>query len=117
MGHSVPRHAAVDRDLSTGGIISGAPPRQGGGSLALMALIPIALTGGIGMAGRRWLHTALLEYIPFILLLLALFTVAGACGAREHPWCAADQHGAAGDRCGDGKRDWHDGAAMIMIRP
>ncbi len=44
---------------------------------ALAFLIPATLTFGPGVAAYEALHTLLLEYIPFIILLLALFTVAG----------------------------------------
>lgn len=49
---------------------------------AALALVPIAVTGGAGMAAEAVVHTALLEYIPFIMLLLALFTVAGGIVVR-----------------------------------
>jgi Na+/H+ antiporter NhaD/arsenite permease-like protein len=49
---------------------------------AALALIPIALTGGATMAAEAVVHTTLLEYVPFILLLLALFTVAGGIVVR-----------------------------------
>ncbi len=44
---------------------------------ALSFLVPFALTYGFDLALYEVLHTVLLEYIPFIVLLLALFTVAG----------------------------------------
>ena len=44
---------------------------------ALLVLIPMALLIGPATALQALAHTALLEYIPFILLLLALFSVAG----------------------------------------
>lgn len=40
-------------------------------------LIPFLLTQGIALTVYQVLHVALLEYIPFIILLLTLFTVAG----------------------------------------
>lgn len=46
-----------------------------GWSLAL--LIPASFTLGFGTVADLVLHTALLEYVPFLLLLFALFTVAG----------------------------------------
>ncbi|WP_112662059.1 sodium:proton antiporter [Microvirga flavescens] len=49
---------------------------------ALLTVIPITLTGGASTAVQVLTHTALLEYIPFILLLLALFTVAGGILVR-----------------------------------
>ncbi len=49
---------------------------------ALLAIIPIAAVNGLPVAAVAVLHTAFLEYIPFILLLLALFTVAGGIVIR-----------------------------------
>ncbi|MBX3512250.1 MAG: sodium:proton antiporter [Xanthobacteraceae bacterium] len=44
---------------------------------AVLVIVPIALVFGATPAVHVLAHTAFLEYIPFILLLLALFTVAG----------------------------------------
>ena len=44
---------------------------------AVAVVVPMALAGGPTMAVEALVHTALLEYIPFILLLTALFTVSG----------------------------------------
>ncbi|MDR2075561.1 MAG: sodium:proton antiporter, partial [Desulfovibrio sp.] len=44
---------------------------------ALAVLVPFALIFGPGFALYEFLHAMLLEYIPFIVLLFALFTVAG----------------------------------------
>lgn len=44
---------------------------------ALAFLVPFAAQFGVELAAYELLHTALLEYIPFIVLLTALFTVAG----------------------------------------
>nr|WP_245504654.1 sodium:proton antiporter [Aquabacter spiritensis] len=44
---------------------------------ALAFLVPFALTYGPGLTAHEVVHTALLEYIPFIILLFALFTVSG----------------------------------------
>jgi Na+/H+ antiporter NhaD/arsenite permease-like protein len=48
----------------------------------LLVLVPVALLIGPSTALQALIHTALLEYIPFILLLLALFTVAGGIVVR-----------------------------------
>lgn len=42
-----------------------------------LVLIPLALFAGPSPAATAALHTILLEYIPFIILLFALFTIAG----------------------------------------
>ncbi len=44
---------------------------------ALLLLIPFILAHGTSVAFYELLHVALLEYIPFIVLLLALFTISG----------------------------------------
>jgi Na+/H+ antiporter NhaD/arsenite permease-like protein len=49
---------------------------------ALLAAIPLWIAKGPDIALHALTHTALLEYIPFILLLLALFTVAGGIVVR-----------------------------------
>jgi Na+/H+ antiporter NhaD/arsenite permease-like protein len=47
-----------------------------------LVLVPMAVVLGASTALHALVHTALLEYIPFILLLLALFTVAGGILVR-----------------------------------
>lgn len=44
---------------------------------ALAFLIPCVISFGFSVALYEFLHTMLLEYIPFLILLFALFTVAG----------------------------------------
>ena len=44
---------------------------------ALAFLVPCALTFGFSVALYELLHIILLDYVPFIILLFALFTVAG----------------------------------------
>lgn len=44
---------------------------------ALAFLLPFAVVFGPGLAGHSLVHALLAEYIPFILLLTALFTVSG----------------------------------------
>jgi Na+/H+ antiporter NhaD/arsenite permease-like protein len=48
----------------------------------LAFLVPYALLHGAGQAGSVLVHTLLAEYIPFIILLTALFTVAGGIYIR-----------------------------------
>ena len=85
---------------------------------ALSFLLPFALLYGPGLAWHQLLHTALLEYIPFIILLLALFTVAGGI------YIAGNLHGAPGLNTGilalgTGLASimGTTGAAMLLIRP
>jgi Na+/H+ antiporter NhaD/arsenite permease-like protein len=49
---------------------------------ALVFLVPFAITFGPGMALEATVHAALAEYVPFIILLTALFTVAGGIFVR-----------------------------------
>lgn len=49
---------------------------------ALAFLLPFAAAYGIPLTMYELLHTLLLEYIPFIILLLALFTVSGGIYVR-----------------------------------
>jgi Na+/H+ antiporter NhaD/arsenite permease-like protein len=78
----------------------------------------MALIHGAGTALGALVHTALLEYIPFILLLLALFTVAGGIVVR------GNIHGAPGTNTGLlalgallASFIGTTGASMVMIRP
>jgi Na+/H+ antiporter NhaD/arsenite permease-like protein len=47
------------------------------GFWALAFLVPYAAAYGPGVAGHDLVHAALLEYLPFIILLFALFTISG----------------------------------------
>jgi Na+/H+ antiporter NhaD/arsenite permease-like protein len=49
---------------------------------ALAFLLPFALVFGPGVAGQAFVHALLAEYIPFIILLVALFTAAGGIYVR-----------------------------------
>ncbi|MGN6468020.1 MAG: sodium:proton antiporter [Rhizobiaceae bacterium] len=42
-----------------------------------LAIVPLAFWAGPSLAATAALHTIILEYIPFIILLFALFTIAG----------------------------------------
>ena len=57
---------------------------------ALLLLLPFALTQGLGATGAMLAHTLVAEYVPFIVLLSALFTVAGGIHLR------GNLHGSAG---------------------
>jgi Na+/H+ antiporter NhaD/arsenite permease-like protein len=47
-------------------------------------LVPFAVVFGFGLALYETLHTLLLEYVPFIILLLALFTITGGLRVRTN---------------------------------
>lgn len=49
---------------------------------ALAFLLPFAALFGLGAAGASLVHALLAEYLPFVILLLALFTVAGGIYIR-----------------------------------
>jgi Na+/H+ antiporter NhaD/arsenite permease-like protein len=49
---------------------------------ALAFLLPFALVFGGGTAGAAFVHALLAEYVPFIILLVALFTAAGGIYVR-----------------------------------
>jgi Na+/H+ antiporter NhaD/arsenite permease-like protein len=49
---------------------------------AFALLIPLALNHGLGVAAHEVVHTLLAEYLPFIVLLFALFTVSGGLHVR-----------------------------------
>jgi len=85
---------------------------------ALLFLVPFALTQGFGIALYELLHTLLLEYIPFIILLFALFTVAGGVRIR------GNLHGSPSLNTGllaigTVAAGWMGttGASMLLIRP
>lgn len=85
---------------------------------ALTFLIPFVIQYGLGETVRQAAHTLLLEYIPFILVLFALYTVAGGIGVR------GNLHGTPTVNTvlltlGTILASWMGttGAAMLMIRP
>lgn len=85
---------------------------------ALVFVVPFALTQGFNVALYEVLHTLLLEYIPFIILLFALFTVAG--GVR----ITGNLHGSPSLNTGflaigTVAAGWMGttGASMLLIRP
>jgi Na+/H+ antiporter NhaD/arsenite permease-like protein len=49
---------------------------------AFALLVPLALNFGLGVTAHEVVHTLLAEYLPFIILLLALFTVSGGLHVR-----------------------------------
>ncbi len=88
------------------------------GAWALAFLIPFALQHGVGLAVYELLHTALSEFIPFIILLTALFTVAG--GIRVKGTLVGTPAVNTGMLAiGTFLASWMGttGAAMLLIRP
>ena len=85
---------------------------------AALFLVPFALRFGIDLAVYEALHTTLLEYIPFIILLFALFTVTGGLRVRtSYQGTPAFNTGVL--LLGTALASWMGttGAAMLLIRP
>ncbi len=85
---------------------------------ALAFLLPFALMFGAGVAGLQLLHALLGEYLPFIILLTALFAVAGGIHIR------GNLHGSPGLNTGLvatgallASLMGTTGASMLLIRP
>jgi Na+/H+ antiporter NhaD/arsenite permease-like protein len=49
---------------------------------ALLCIAPLGVAYGFSTAGAAFFHTMMLEYVPFILMLFALFTAAGGLVVR-----------------------------------
>jgi Na+/H+ antiporter NhaD/arsenite permease-like protein len=85
---------------------------------ALAFLLPFGATYGVSVVGAQFVHAMLAEYIPFVILLTALFTVAGGIHLR------GNLHGAPGLNTailGIGavlaSLMGTTGASMLLIRP
>ena len=85
---------------------------------ALAFLVPFAFAYGPAMAGAGFIHAMLAEYLPFIILLTALYTVAGGIHIR------GNLHGTPALNCllmviGSVLASFMGttGASMLMIRP
>lgn len=85
---------------------------------AVAFLVPFAVLMGPGLAGSSVVHALLAEYIPFIVLLTALFTVAGGIFVR------GNLHGSPGLNTGLlaigavlASFMGTTGASMLLIRP
>ena len=85
---------------------------------SLAFLIPFTLNYGIDLTGREVVHTLLLEYLPFIILLFALFTTSGGIhiGGNVHGSPALNT-GLLGLGTLLASVMGTTGAAMLMIRP
>ncbi len=85
---------------------------------SLAFLVPFAVTFGASAAATSFVHAALAEYIPFVILLTALFTVAGGIHIR------GNLHGSPGLNTAIlaigaflASFMGTTGASMLMIRP
>jgi Na+/H+ antiporter NhaD/arsenite permease-like protein len=85
---------------------------------ALAFLIPFAAYYGVDLAVHEVLHTLLAEYLPFIILLLALFTVSGGIHIRGNLHGSPRLNtGILGIGTGIASLMGTTGAAMLLIRP
>lgn len=84
----------------------------------LAFLIPFSLMFGLDLTLYSVLHTALLEYIPFIILLFALFTVAGGISLKG-TLPGTPLANTVLLAIGTGIASWMGttGASMLLIRP
>jgi Na+/H+ antiporter NhaD/arsenite permease-like protein len=85
---------------------------------AFALLVPLALNYGLGVAAHEVVHTLLAEYVPFIVLLFALFTVSGGIHLRGNLHGSAAQNTrvlALGTVLASVMGTT--GAAMLLIRP
>ena len=85
---------------------------------ALAFLVPFAIHYGVGLAWREVMHTLLAEYVPFIILLLALYTVSGGIHIRGNLHGSARLNtGILALGTGLASVMGTTGAAMLLIRP
>ena len=85
---------------------------------AVSLIIPFTLSQGIGVTIYELLHVGLLEYVPFIVLLLSLFTISG--GVRlKGALVGTPILNTAIIFIGTALASWMGttGAAMLLIRP
>jgi Na+/H+ antiporter NhaD/arsenite permease-like protein len=85
---------------------------------ALAFLVPFAVTFGIGTAASVFVHAMLDEYVPFIILLASLYTVAGGICVRGNlQGSAALNTGLIALGTALASIMGTTGAAMLLIRP
>ena len=85
---------------------------------ALLFLLPFAATYGIALAAGEVLHTALLEYLPFVILLFALFVISGGIRVRSNMvGTPAINTGLLAFGAAIASVTGTTGAAMLLVRP
>jgi Na+/H+ antiporter NhaD/arsenite permease-like protein len=85
---------------------------------AFAFIIPLAITYGASMTVDALLHAALLEYIPFIVVIVALFTIAGGIHVRGNlRGLPATNTALLAIGAGLASLIGTTGASMLMIRP
>ncbi len=85
---------------------------------ALLFLLPFAATQGVALAAGEVLHSALLEYLPFIILLFALFVISGGIRIRSNMvGTPAVNTGMLAFGAALASLTGTTGAAMLLVRP
>ena len=85
---------------------------------ALLFLVPLAATRGLALAAREVLHAALLEYLPFVTLLFALFVISGGIRVRSNMvGTPAVNTGLLAFGAALASVTGTTGAAMLLVRP
>ena len=85
---------------------------------ALSFLLPFTVSKGLEVAINRLLHTLILEYVPFIILLLALYTISGGIRIKGR-LSGSPQVNTLLILIGTVLASWMGttGASMLLIRP
>jgi len=85
---------------------------------ALLFLLPFAATQGVALAAGEVLHTALGEYLPFVILLFALFVISGGIRVRGNMvGTPAVNTGILAFGAALASVTGTTGAAMLLVRP
>lgn len=85
---------------------------------ALLFLLPFIMTQGVELAVFEVLHTALAEYLPFIILLFALFVISGGIRVRSNMiGTPAINTGILAFGAAIASLTGTTGAAMLLVRP
>ena len=85
---------------------------------ALLFLLPFAATQGVALAAGEVLHTALGEYLPFVILLFALFVISGGIRVRSNMvGTPAINTGMLAFGAALASVTGTTGAAMLLVRP
>ena len=85
---------------------------------SLAMLVPLALLHGVDLAAHEIAHTVQSEYVPFMILLLSLYTVSGGIHVKGNPHgTPALNTGILALGTGLASVVGTTGAAMLLIRP
>ena len=87
-------------------------------SWALLFLVPFVVTQGPELAATEVLHTIVAEYLPFIILLFALFVISGGIRVRSNMiGTPAVNVGILAFGAAIASLTGTTGAAMLLVRP